>query len=362
MDGRLAGEWSVAARSDKRLEAMRLWPFLLIFLAACDGCDDSALDASHLDAGAPPGGLTPEQAKQVVAKVGDRTITLGDFAAALERMNQFDRLRYQTKERRRELLQELIDLELLAEEARRRGLDKKPEVEEAIRQTLEEAYLAKARLALPVPAEIPAAEVKAYYEAHADQFTEPERRRASVIVMTDREAAQKVLEAAQKADGDAWGKLYHEHSVDRPNEKNPRAPADLAGDLGIVGPPGNARYTNDRVPAPVQKALFDLAAVGDIHGELVEADGKLYVVRLSGLSKGHTRSLKDADRVIRVALIEQRQEALEKKVVEDLRGRFPVEIDEAALREIEIPREAIDYAPSWKPPGHDHPHDDGDGR
>jgi peptidyl-prolyl cis-trans isomerase C len=340
---------------------MRLWPLLLIFAAACDGCDDGAIDASHLDAGAPPGGLTHEQAKQVVAKVGDRTITLGDFAATLERMNQFDRLRYQTKERRRELLQELIDLELLAEEARRRGLDKKPEVQEAIRQTLEEAYLAKARLALPTAAEIPAAEVKAYYDANADKFTEPERRRAAAIVMIDREAAEAVLEKAKKGDGEAWGKLYHEHSIDRPKERNPRAPADLAGDLGIVGPVGNARYASDRVPEAVQKALFELTAVGDVHGELIEHDGKLYILRLSGMSKGHTRSLEEADRVIRQALLEKRQEELETKLLDDLRKRYPVEIDEEALKAVEIPKEAIDYVPSWepkqpKPPG-DHGHE-----
>src|SRR5690606_26343686 len=123
------------------------------------------------------------------------------------------------------------DLELLAEEARRRGLDKKPEVQEAIRQTLEEAYLAKARLALPAPAEIPAAEVKAYYDEHRDAFVEPERRRVSAIVMTNRAEAEKVLEEAKKASGEAWGELYHRHSLDRPAERNLRAPADLAGDL-----------------------------------------------------------------------------------------------------------------------------------
>ena len=52
--------------------------------------------------------LSPEQATRTLAKVGDRVITLGDFAATLERMDQFDRLRYQTKERRKELLDEII--------------------------------------------------------------------------------------------------------------------------------------------------------------------------------------------------------------------------------------------------------------
>ena len=44
-------------------------------------------------------GLSPEQAAQVLARVGTRIITLGDFAAALERMDPFERIRYQSDDR-----------------------------------------------------------------------------------------------------------------------------------------------------------------------------------------------------------------------------------------------------------------------
>jgi peptidyl-prolyl cis-trans isomerase C len=327
----------------------RIWPlWLLLAAASCDGCDESALDASHLDGGPIPGGLTAEQAKQVVARVGERTITLGDFAAALERMNQFDRLRYQTPQRRRDLLQELIDVELLAEEARRRGLHQKPEVEEAIRQILQEPYLAHARRELPTPAEIPMAEVKAYYEANKEKLTEPERRRVAAIVMDDRAAAEEVLAQARKADGEGWGKLFHTHSLTRPKVRSPRSPADLAGDLGIVGTPGDPKNESTRVPPAVQKAIFELEKVGEVHGELIAAEGKLYIVRLSGRSPAHTRTFEEAERTIRVELLKERQKALEDKLAADLRKRYPVEIDEAALKGIEIPKEALDYEPSWE--------------
>src|SRR5205814_61853 len=160
------------------------------------------------DAGAPPAGLTPEQAARVVARVGDQNITLGDYAAALERMDPFDRLRYQTPERRRELLKELVDLELLSMEAKRRGLDKKPVAQEAIRQILRDALLDETHKSLPTPTEIPAAEVHAYYDAHIDDFREPERRRISAIIMSDEAKATEVL-AKLTADGSAnqWGTL-----------------------------------------------------------------------------------------------------------------------------------------------------------
>src|SRR6185312_12961413 len=124
-------------------------------LSAClAGCNDEPLKQASSDAGAPVAGLSPDQAARVVAKVGDRTITLGDFARAVERMDQYDRLRYQSKERRHELLEEMIDVQLLADEAKRRGLDKDHETEDALRMILRDAMLAQAREGLPTPAQL----------------------------------------------------------------------------------------------------------------------------------------------------------------------------------------------------------------
>ncbi|HEX3854123.1 MAG TPA: hypothetical protein VHW01_24335, partial [Polyangiaceae bacterium] len=89
-------------------------------------------------ASALPGKLTPELARQVLAKVGDREITLGEYAETLERMDPFERVRYQSADRRKLLLNEIIQVELLAEEAKRRGLDKQPETQERLRQILKD--------------------------------------------------------------------------------------------------------------------------------------------------------------------------------------------------------------------------------
>ena len=62
----------------------------------------------------------------MLARVGDRTITLGDYVAALEHMDQFDRLRYQSPERRKELLGEMINVVLLARRGAREGVRQGP--------------------------------------------------------------------------------------------------------------------------------------------------------------------------------------------------------------------------------------------
>jgi parvulin-like peptidyl-prolyl isomerase len=311
------------------------------------GCNERALDrAKNADAGPTAGGLTPEQAMRVLAKVGDRTITLGDYAATLERMDQFDRLRYQSPERRKELLEEIIDAELLAQDARQKKLDQQPETQQAIRQILRDALLAEARRGLPPPAEIPADEVRAYFESHRDDFREPERRRVAHIVVKDKDTANKVLALAKKANAREWGELFLRHSLDAPKKGSPAAPVELSGDLGIVGPSGDARGDNPRVPAAVRAAVFELAAPGDVLGHPVQAEGGFHIVRLVGKTDAHERSLSDADRSIRVALLQARITEREKKLEDDLRKQFPVTVDEQALAKVEVPRPAPEPAPA----------------
>jgi parvulin-like peptidyl-prolyl isomerase len=303
------------------------------------GCNERALDrAKTADAGPTAGKLTPEQAARVLAKVGDRTITLGDYAATLERMDQFDRLRYQSPERRKELLDEIIDAELLAQDARQKKLDQQPETQQAIRQILRDALLAEARRGLPAPAEISADEVRAYFDSHRDDFREPERRRVAHIAVKDKETANKVLALAKKANAREWGELFQRYSLDAPKKGAPAAPLELSGDLGIVGPPGDSRGDNPRVPAPVRAGVFELAAPGDVLGRPVQADGAFHVVRMVGKTDAHERSLSDADRSIRVALLQAKIAEREKKLEDDLRQQFPVTVDEQALGKVEVPR------------------------
>lgn len=302
------------------------------------GCNEKALQRSTRgDAGRLPGGLSPEQAALVVAKVGDRTITLGDYAATLERMDQFDRLRYQSPERRKELLQEIVDVELLAQDARKRKLDEEPETQQAIRQILRDAILADAKRGLPSPADIPDADVRAYYEAHVGDYREPERRRVAEIVVKDKDTANKVIGLAKKTNAREWGELFRSHSV-VPLRKGPEGqPLEMAGDLGLVGPPGDSRGDNPRVAAEVRAAVFELGEIGEVLSRPVLASGGFHVVRMLGKSDAHERSLGDADRSIRVALLQAKIAEREKALEAELRRQFPVTIDEQALAKVELP-------------------------
>jgi hypothetical protein len=301
---------------------------------AASGCRSSKSNASQPSEAGAITGLTPEQSAQVLARVGDRAITVGEYVAALEHMDQFDRMRYQAPERREELLGEMIDVMLLADVAREKGYDKDAITQQEIREILRDAMLKRAHEGLPGPNDIPELDVRADYEAHRADFRDPERRRVSAIVLSAETPASPVLEAAKKATAIQWGELVRTKSVD-PRARG-GAPADLAGDLGFVGPPGDPRGANPRVPEDVRTAVFEIATLGEVLPRVVKVEGRSYVVKWAGKTAAHDRTLAEAERAIRVRLAQERIRAKDDALVDELRKQYPVQIDEAALSEVKV--------------------------
>src|SRR6188768_1088478 len=239
-------------------------PFVAAHAAGCHEKPKQAGGLAGVSSAAPPAKLTPELAAQVLAKVGDRSITLGEYAETLERMDPFERIRYQSPDRRKQLLNEIIQVELLAEEAKRRGLDRRPETQERVRQMLRDELLRDMRQSVPGPSDIPETEVRAYFEAHHDEFKEPERRRVAHLLLANEAQAKAALQKALGASAADWGKLVTQVSLDKQPASSGPTPTELAGDLGIVGPPGHPRGANPRVPEALREAVFAIDKLGGV--------------------------------------------------------------------------------------------------
>ncbi len=312
---------------------------LALGLVAAPACDSDKDQAPPPEAGEGnlAGGLTPELAARPLATVGDRTITLGDYANTLERMDQFERLRYQTPERRQYLLDELIKLELLAFEARSRGLDETPETRERIRIVLRDEVLRDLRKGLPAPQDISAADVRKYYDEHPSEFNDPERRRVARIVVGNEATAKQVLAKALNASPMEWGKLVHKYSAEKLPKPSPTSPLELSGDLGVVSAPSAETGGNARVPESVRKAIFTVEKVGSVYPKVIKDGDQYWVVRLTGRTPARSRSLEEADRSIRVALLREMIKEREANLEEQLRKKFPITIDDKALSQVEVP-------------------------
>jgi peptidyl-prolyl cis-trans isomerase C len=276
-------------------------------------------------------GLTKQQAAEVLVKVGDTTITVGEFAERLAEQSPYLRARYASPERRREFLDNLVRFELMAAEAHRRGYDRSEEVERTRKQMMIQALM-KAEFEDRIqPSDITDDEVRAYYESHRDEFDKPEQVRASHILIRDRAKAQRVLREvlAKKTDIAFWRTAAQTHNED-PETR------DRFGDLRFFSRPAERRPDEPDIPAAVAEAAFGLAQIGDIHEQLVQSPAGYHIVKLTGRRAALRRSLEEASRPIRNRLWRERREQKIQEFIDQLRARANVQIDEAALAAVRI--------------------------
>lgn len=304
---------------------------VLLSGCTCEGSkDESATESADFG---------EEDRAKVLATVNDKPITLGDYLDGLERMDRFERLRYQSPDRRKELLEQWIDIQLLAEEAVRRGLDKTPEFQERERQLLREEARRDIRAKLPKLEDLPEAEVRAYYDANRQNFTEPERRRVSVIVCSSEAQAKLALAAVDPAEPKSWGEAVQRYSLKKTrtpaNLNDARPPLELAGDLGLVSAVDQQEGDNLDVPPVVRQAVFEIEKAGDVLDHVVSEKGRFYVVKLIAISGARSRTFEEAGRTIRVAILKERYQRAEDALIAELRKKIPVVIDENYLKQLD---------------------------
>src|SRR5262245_39044850 len=110
----------------------------LLAAVGCKGKPEAAASTQKREV-LPPDkkyGLTPEQAQKELVKVGETTISVGEFAERLGGQSPYLRARYNSPERRREFLDNMVRFELLAAEASKRGYDKSEDVARVRKQMM----------------------------------------------------------------------------------------------------------------------------------------------------------------------------------------------------------------------------------
>jgi peptidyl-prolyl cis-trans isomerase C len=322
----------VPRQMHRRLSILVVASILGSSALACSGGERTDAPAASGSAGPEVRhGLTAEQAEQVLAKIGPRTITVGEFADEIASKGPFLRARYNSPERRRELLDQMVRFELLAQEAEREGFEQLPDVQRTRKQILIRRFLKQQYEDRIQPSDISDDDVRRYYEAHQGEFNKPEQVRASHILIRNRATAERVLRQLLQ---DATNVRVFRELAERHNEDADTR--DRFGDLRFFSRPEERQGEEPDVPAEVARAAFSIPTIGGIHGELVQSERGFHIVKLTGRRAALSRSLEEASRPIRHRLWRERREQAIEELVQRLRSEADVEESLDLLSEVRI--------------------------
>jgi parvulin-like peptidyl-prolyl isomerase len=160
-----------------------------------------------------------------VAKVNGRIITDQDVKASLAGFNEGQRRQIlKDLSTRREIVNNLVDQELLIQEAEKQKLDKDRDYETALKM-FRRQYLTEKLLGKNVRPKITEASAKKYYDLNKRKYS-TDKVQVQHILLSDEKTAIEVLKQAKAKDAD-FQKLAERHSKD-PSAKNNR------GDVGVI--------------------------------------------------------------------------------------------------------------------------------
>ncbi len=316
---------------------------LIVLLPVLNGCKCGDQDAKSVktepttEKVTVSGGLTPEQAALVVAKVGEQTITVGDITEQINKLSPYIRRRWAEPEKRREFLDNLIRVELLSQEAKRLGLgENDPEVERTVDQVMVRLMIKNDLEKDLIPSSIDEEILKQEYEKEKDKYLRPAQVRAGHIVLKTKTEADKLLADLKSREGDAryFREMALKHSIDE-TSKN------VGGDLGYFSEEGERTAQEPKVDPAIAAAAWKIEKVGDLYSETVESPAGWHIVKLTNKRAKLERTFDSVKRMIESRLLrEKRKEAMD-KFVKELRDKAEIEIFEDNLANFKIPQDPM---------------------
>lgn len=242
-----------------------------------------------------------DTADVVIARIGDRKITLSDFNRQISYYDAGKQKALASNPQHREtILKLLIEGEVFSEVARRKGFDKRKDISEQI-EMLVNNFLATSYVKDEImdTTKITEADIAAYYETHKDEFKIPEMVRARHILVhinmkkateEDKKKAREKIEGILKRikAGEDMAKLAGEFSEDPASVKK-------GGDLGF--------FPRGKMVPEFDKAAFTLRP-GELSDVIATSFG-YHIIRVEERREAEVQSLeKIKDKVKEKAVAE----------------------------------------------------------
>jgi peptidyl-prolyl cis-trans isomerase C len=262
----------------------------------------------------------------VVARIGNRTITVADFNKILTYYDAEQRAMIEKNPQAKPtILWQTVQGMVIAGLAREKGFDKRPEIKGQL-EMITNNFLAFQYLQKEVISKIKVTEkeAKAYYDKNPDLFKSPEQVKARhILIQVPKEASEEdKKKLKEKADevlkkvkaGEDFAKLAAENSDD-PGTKS------KGGDLGFFS-------KGSMVPA-FEQAAFSLKP-GEV-SELVETEFGFHVIKVEEKKEAIAEPFEAIKAKVTQQALREKQEAKVTEFVEQALKKAKVSMNPAAL-------------------------------
>ena len=252
-------------------------------------------------------GCAKKSTVDVVATVNGVPITVTMLETKIEKLPQY----YQTfaVEHKNEIVNEMIAEELLYNEARKRELDRDPDIKELINDATKKILISmiveeEVKKSAPVSED----DVKVYYDGNKEKYVVPEMIRASHILTSTEEEAEKAKGELDR--GAEFAAVAQEYSKDLTKDRG--------GDLGY--------FSKDQMIPEFEKTAFSLN-MGQTSG-IIKTRFGYHIIKLTDRKPAVYQSFDEVKDAIMTSIIRDRQRESFDEFTKKLREKAKVSVDD----------------------------------
>ncbi|MBL7072262.1 MAG: peptidylprolyl isomerase [Candidatus Omnitrophica bacterium] len=252
------------------------------------------------------------QKSAVLASIGSSKITMADFNERIANLPA--QYREIIRKRKKEYLDELVNNTLLYQEALRKKVSSEKEVRKVIEEARKKILVARLlKDEIDDVIDIEEEEIVNFYYANQSKYLEPEVFRASHILVFSRSVAKGILSELRK--GADFNETAKKRSLD-PTAQN-------GGDIG---------YFAKGQLMPKFEAASAALEIGEV-SNVVKTKLGYHIIKLTDRKSPELKPIDEVTTEIRHTLYVTKHKKLFNELIERLKGKTPISINEKILAE-----------------------------
>ncbi|MEE9524234.1 MAG: peptidylprolyl isomerase [Thermodesulfovibrionales bacterium] len=283
----------------------KLYILLLLAILIVSACSKKAEDKK-----------TSVQSGDYIARVGTHAITADDISVRLSAIPDYARAVYDGEQGLRNIVDELIKTELLYLQARKEGLDNSPDYIAKVEDYKKFALVGMLfERIVASQAEVSEKDARDYYGKNKADFTRPQRIKASHVLVKTRSEAEEILKEIKS--GKSFGELARKRSIDTNSAEN-------GGNLGF--------FSMGEMSQEFEEVAFSLKK-GEISNPVKSRYG-YHIIKVTDRKEEETVEFSQVKDIIVQRLEQEKQQTAFNEFIEKIKNDYPVETNEAKLREL----------------------------